>query len=164
MPHRTSDPTKKEDIKAIVKQYFTEYLIQHEQRKTPERYAILNKIYSLKGHFDIDKLHELMKDDFRVSRATIYNTLELLTDCNLIIKHHFNSESVQYEIAYNNIHHHSICTNCGLIKEFIDENIKKIMRSKPLGGFHVSNFSMYAYGVCAKCFKESSKKADNKSR
>ncbi len=163
MPQKNSEKSKKEDVKTIVNQLFTNYLIQHEQRKTPERYAILKKVYSLKGHFDIDKLHELMKDDFRVSRATIYNTLELLLDCDLIIKHHFNTDSVQYEKAYNNIHHHLICKNCGIIKEFSDEQIKKTMRSKPLGGFQVANFSMYAYGLCTKCSKALKKKAINKS-
>jgi len=164
MLHKTIEPSKKDDIKEIVKQYFTEYLIQHEQRKTPERYAILDKIYSWKGHFDIDMLYDLMKDDYRVSRATLYNTLELLKDCNLIIKHQFGSESTQYEKSYNNIHHHLICTKCKSIKEFGDENIKKIIQSKPLGGFKVINYSLYAYGLCAKCAKASNSITPNKGK
>jgi Fur family ferric uptake transcriptional regulator len=162
MPYKKIDPIKKDDIQELVKQKFTEYLIEHEQRKTPERYAILEKIYSIKGHFDLETLSELMKKDFRVSRATIYNTLELLIDCNLIIKHHFSTEIIQYEKAYNNIHHHLICTHCHSIKEFTDESIKKTIRSKPLGGFTVANFTIYAYGLCAKCSKALKNKDVNK--
>ncbi len=154
MSHKKTASLKKEDIKAIVKGLFTDYLQEHNQRKTPERYAILEKIYDTIGHFTIDTLHSIMTEDFQVSRATVYNTLELLADCHLVIKHHFHSEYFEYEKAYNNLHHHLICTNCRKIKEYSDENIKKIIRAKPLGGFEVKNFSIYTYGICHKCAKQ----------
>jgi Fur family ferric uptake transcriptional regulator len=157
-----NDPSKKENLRESVKQIFTDYLVKNQQRKTPERYAILDKLYACKGHLNIDQLYDLLKDDYRVSRATIYNTLELLVDCNLIYKHQFNSDRAEYEKSFNNTHHHLICTKCKCIKEFGDESIKKIMRSKPLGGFHVKSFSIYAYGLCTKCSKAEKQKLINK--
>ena len=79
-----------------VKKLFTEYLQQRKLRKTPERFAILREIYSTNGHFDIDTLYNLMKEDkYLVSRATLYNTIELLLDCRLVIKHQFGHNCAQ---------------------------------------------------------------------
>ena len=72
-------------IKDTVKQVLTEYLQKNGHRKTPERYAILDSIYSIKGHFNIETLLQYMaeKEKFRVSRATLYNTIILLIDAGM---------------------------------------------------------------------------------
>lgn len=141
------------NVKETVRQIFTEYLNVHGHRKTPERYAILDTIYTIKGHFDIDMLYSYMaeKEKFRVSRATLYNTIVLLIDAGLVIKHQFGNTS-QYERSYNNeTHHHIICTMCGKVSEFEDENLKQAIVDTKVKGFHVSHYSLYIYGVCNKC-------------
>ena len=131
----------------------TDYLQKHGQRKTPERYAVLDSIYSIKGHFGVDELYHYMETEskFRVSRATLYNTIVLLTDANLIIKHQFGASS-QYERAYKNeTHHHMICTECGKVTEFQDDNLKQAIAEAKLKKFSASHYSLYIYGVCSKC-------------
>ena len=142
-----------ENIKETVKQMLTEYLQKNGHRKTPERYAILDMIYTIKGHFDIDTLYHSMEDEgqFRVSRATLYNTIILLLDANLVIRHQFGNSS-QYERAYKNeTHHHMICTECGNVTELEDENLKKAIVETKLKKFTASHYSLYIYGVCSKC-------------
>ncbi|MFV0467316.1 MAG: Fur family transcriptional regulator [Dysgonomonas sp.] len=142
-------------IKEQVKDEFVEYLTLHKHRKTPERFAILDHIYSTKGHFDMDSLYNAMHDSlFRVSRATLYNTIELLLDCGLVVKHQFGANVSKYERAYGNENHdHLICISCGDVKEYKNENLFTLAQQKKLHKFKVSYYSMYIYGFCNKCMK-----------
>ncbi len=142
-----------EKMKETVRQIFTEYLNVHGHRKTPERYAILDTIYSIDGHFNVDTLYSLMveQEKFRVSRATLYNTITLLIDAHLVVKHLFGSTS-QYEKCYNrDTHHHQICTQCGQVIEFQDEALQQLIEQTRMSRFVLSHYSLYLYGLCSKC-------------
>lgn len=142
-----------ENVKDTVKQILTDYLQANRHRKTPERYAILDTIYSIKGHFDIETLYHYMEDEgeFRVSRATLYNTILLFIDANLVIKHQFGNSS-QYERAYNNENHfHMICMQCGKVTEFQNDELKDAIFNTKFNKFYPSHYSLYVYGMCQKC-------------
>ena len=116
-----------QNVKDTVRQIFTEYLTANGHRKTPERYAILDTIYSIDGHFDIDMLYSRMMDqeNFRVSRATLYNTIILLINARLVIKHQFGTSS-QYEKSYNRETHHHLFFYIGYYLYYIVNSDKQL--------------------------------------
>ena len=143
----------KENVKATVRNILASYLEQNNLRKTPERFAILDAVYSIDGHFTLDELSEKLVDEerFPVSRATLYNTLKLFMELRLVIRHRFQG-STKYEACYdNNSHCHQICTMCGKVTEFKSQKITSAINALKLRRFRKDGISLYIYGICSTC-------------
>ena len=143
----------KESVITAVERLLDNYLEMNNHRKTPERYTILRAIYSINGHFTLEELKaRLAQDmDFPVSRATLYNTLNLFMSLRLVVRHRFQG-STKYEACYDNQSHcHQICTICGKVTEVKSPEIISAVENMHLKRFRKDGFTLYVYGVCSTC-------------
>jgi Fur family ferric uptake transcriptional regulator len=155
---------KKEQLEEV-RNIFSAYLESKDLRKTTERFAILDEIYSRNDHFEAESLYtDILKKKFNISRATVYNTLELLTSCDLIKKHQFGKNLAQYEKSYGyKQHDHIICVDCKKVVEFCDPRIQQIKSMMgELLNFKITHHSLNMYGVCGTCLKKREMEAANK--
>lgn len=130
---------------------FRNFLKAGKNRITPERFEVLDAALDYEGHFGADDLYILMKNsNSRVSRATVYKTLELLAQCELISKRHFGDNITRYESSFKKqVHDHLICVDCGRIVEFSDPRIKKL--PEEISDGLDFNFESYSFNIFARC-------------
>lgn len=156
----------KEDIKATVKNILTSYLELNKYRKTPERFTILDAVYSTSGHFTLDELSEKLvaEYNFPVSRATLYNTLKLFLELRLVIRHRLQS-TTKYEACYdNNSHSHQVCTMCGKVTEIKSPQVIDAINKMHTKRFRKDGFTLYIYGICSTCQAKMTRKAKEEKR
>ena len=156
----------RENIKETVKNILTSYLELNRHRKTPERFTILDAVYSMTGHFSLEELGDKLAGEynFPVSRATLYNTLRLLIELRLVVRHRFQS-TTKYEACYdNNSHCHQICTMCGKVTEVKSQGVIDAINTMPTRRFHKDGFTLYVYGICSSCQAKLRRRAETKNK
>jgi Fur family ferric uptake transcriptional regulator len=133
------------------KNILREFLNESNQRITTERFEVLEAAINYNEHFSADELYlEMRNKKSTVSRATVYNTIDLLVKCNLISIRNFGENTKRYESAFKKkSHEHLICLDCGRIIEFTSGKINEVRTEvcKKLG-FEPASHSFYIYGNC----------------
>jgi Fur family ferric uptake transcriptional regulator len=127
-----------------------------KHRTTPERYAVLDAVLQSQGHFNAESLYyRMISNGVKISKATVYNTLELLLECGLVSKYRFAESISRYEKAFGiPHHHHMICLECGEIIEFVNDKLERIQND--MCGekeFTPQSSSLQIFGTCSKCKK-----------
>ena len=135
------------DFKALLKRSSLKFTIQRE--------VILETLYNSNEHLTPEALHHLIQEkfpDLKTGIATVYRTLSLLEDSNMVTSLSFGAQGKKYELGAKNHHDHLICVECGSITEFVDEQIEE--RQHHIAdelGFKMQDHSMQIYGICKKC-------------
>lgn len=136
------------------RQKFEEYLREENYRVTPERFEVLDAVMAASGHFDADELFlTLKKNGSKVSRATVYNTLDILEECELVFKTRLKDHGSRYEKAFGRSHHdHLVCVKCGKIVEFVDDGIEQAQHAiAKKFKFTLISHSHQIFGLCPDC-------------
>ena len=144
---------KKERLLRNVEHILDSYMEMNNHRKTPERYAILHAVFDFVGHFTLDELGSRLSNEYKfpVSRATLYNTLNLFMELRLVIRHRFQGVT-KYEASYaDDSHCHQICTVCGKVTEVRAPEINAVIDQMHLKRFRKDGFTLYIYGICSTC-------------
>lgn len=129
---------------------FADFIRRKGMRQTQERFVILDKVLESRTHFDIDDLYKDVESEYHVSKATVYNTVDLLCEAGIVRKHFLNGQQAAYEISTDS-HVHLICTVCGKVREErenIPETPRELQRFK---GFTPSYTVLNVYGICSSC-------------
>ena len=155
----------KENEYIAIQRQFDDYLECKHLKRTEERHKVLEAICAFKGHFDVNMiLNQLQKSQFSVSRATIYNTLEILIDADVVIRHPLNGTMQQYELCCLSTNHtHLVCTQCGSIRKISSKEQPIDPSAMRKNRFTPAYYCLYIYGLCAKCRQQQKGKGKKKS-
>lgn len=129
-----------------------------KHRATPERFAVLDAVLQSQGHFDADGLYyRMVSAGVKVSKATVYNTLDLLQECGLVSKYRFAENTSRYEKAFGRPHHHHlICLGCGDILEFVNDKLERIQEEVCAEKrFTAQSSTLQIFGTCSRCSRTS---------
>jgi len=147
LPHTEG---KAESPTAVLCAYIAERGLKHSR----QRDRIAETFFAMGGHVSVEELvARVRRIDPRVSVATVYRTMKLLSECGLAIPRHFGGGQTRYEAAAGRAHHdHLICTGCGEIVEFANEKIESLQALVARRhGFEVESHKLELYGRCARC-------------
>jgi Fur family ferric uptake transcriptional regulator len=153
-PLQPTDRLRVRDDSGRERLRFTEYLAAKKLKLTRQRAAVLNAVFTDGGHFEAEAIVQRLKADrARVSRATVYRTLELLKECQLVEKHDFGAPQSFYEHIQPGQHHdHLICERCGNVMEFHNERLEHLQSVICRNfDFQETHHSLRIFGICSKC-------------
>lgn len=138
---------------------FHERLRDRGLKSTSPRDDIARVFFELGRHISAEELYaEVKKINPHVGYATIYRTLKLLKECELLSERHFDEGQARYEVAGDHHHDHFICETCGKIVEFEDDELERMQQTVARKlGVKLHRHKLELYGLCADCHRESTR-------
>jgi Fur family ferric uptake transcriptional regulator len=133
------------------------FMSERGLKNTRQRNLIIDTFFSLDGHLSVEEVWEKVRElDRRVSVATVYRTMKLLQESGLAHARNFGDGQTRYEPAVGREHHdHLICTRCGTIIEFENDQIERLQEAVARRhAFKVTSHKMELYGLCRSCQRE----------
>lgn len=147
---------------SVARETLERYLKAHGMRCTPERFALLERVFATGDHFFVDVLCEALElEGYHVSRSTAYATMQLFIDAGLVKRHQFGNQPAQYERIIpgsSRNHIHLVCTMCGKVREVSDSMLSSALCSRKYAGFRPATSALYVYGLCGRCQRIHDKK------
>ena len=136
----------------MLQKSFSDYLKNKKLRNTAERDAIFSIVCQTKDLFTLEMIGQQLESNFRVSRASIYNTMELLLGAKIVVRHQFSNTNVQYELKHiADQYNHVICTYCGSVRKIKNDKMNSFFTDYKIPKFTTEYFSLFFYGICSKC-------------
>lgn len=139
--------------------FVKEKLKDEGYKLTTQRRAILNSIINNKDqHLSPEEIYEIVKKTYpEIGLATVYRTLQLFEQLDIVYKLNFDDGCSRYELNYNSgdhHHHHLICLNCGKVIEVkldLLENLEEEIEKE--GKFKIVDHNVKFFGYCSDCQK-----------
>ena len=141
----------KESIYKIAREQLDNYIEEQGMRKTPERYAILNAVLNMDGHHGADEIMAMLTDGFRISRATIFSTLNLFDEIGIVFSHQIHGKTIYESACGRKPHHHYICKGCYRIWDFTNDELTEAVAVSRTPRFKKIRCAVYIYGLCDTC-------------
>lgn len=133
-------------------------LQERQHKMTPQRQEVLQIILDRPGkHLSAEDVHDILREKkSEIGLATVYRSLELLSELGVLQRMEFGDGRSRYEINTTDPtahhHHHLICMKCGKVMEFEDdllENLEQDIEKK--SGFRIANHEVKFFGHCKEC-------------
>lgn len=134
---------------------FMSYLGEHSHRVTSGRFRVFEGALKEPGHFDADGLYlKLRTRNEKVSRATVYRTLDLLVEAGFLSRMHTENQAI-YEVVRGRGHHdHLVCTRCGTTLEVFSESLELAQEELcRQNDFLPLSHTLRVEGLCSTCRK-----------
>jgi len=144
-----------------IRSLYSQYLKKNGLRDSAQRRKVFEVFLSLGSHVSLDDIYrEAKKRHPEIGYATIYRTLKILCDAGICSEVVFEDGSVRYEVSAKKGHHdHLVCIECGLVKEFYNNEIEALQNNiAKKYGFELKDHKLILYGLCSRCSKKSQKK------
>ncbi len=130
---------------------FAKFIQEKGLKTTRQRNTIVNVFFNMRGHISVEELLKEVKNvNPRIGYATVYRTLHLLVESNLVEERRFGDGLARYE-GHSDVEHHDhmICLECGEISEFFNPGLEALQEQLAQeNNFEIYRHRLELYGSC----------------